>query len=255
MKRPFLWLALLTLGGVQATSYSTLTLSEQAKKAEVIVQATIGTPTTAAEGSLNYTVYPLKVSATLAGDPAQLPQAGGVPALYILSGLDAAPAFQPGQEAVLLLYKGRLDSPLVGFNQGVYWIVNGQIVTGQLLNGPGQSGQLVAGNPNGAPPSSPPALGSPAPSNPPPDNLPPGSPPLSSLPSSSLTAGTATAPSSPALANAQPSGPPPSAPEQPTQSTATQPPAAQPLTSPPPSGVPRTLDELKAAIVAARASR
>ena len=54
-------------------------------------------------------------------------QGGGSPALFVLSGVEAAPVFQAGQEAVLLLYKGRLDSPLVGYNQGAYLIANGQV--------------------------------------------------------------------------------------------------------------------------------
>ena len=134
-----------------ATSYSPLTLTQQAKKAEVIVQATIQPPTSVMEDGLSYNVYPLKLSATLAGDAGQLPQLGGVPALYVLNSVDGAPVFQSGQEAVLLLYKGRLDSPLVGFNQGVYWLVNGQIVSGQLAGG-----QLVPGSqPNASGPRNP----------------------------------------------------------------------------------------------------
>jgi len=123
----------LLLGGAgQATIFQTLTLAQQAKKADVIVQATIGTPTTATEGGQTYAVYPLKVSETLAGDAATLPQTvgsqgGNGPALYVLSGVDSAPTFQAGQEAVLLLYKGRLDSPLVGYNQGAYLISGGLV--------------------------------------------------------------------------------------------------------------------------------
>ncbi|WP_424952019.1 hypothetical protein [Deinococcus sp.] len=117
---------------VQATTFAALTLAQQAKKADVIVQATILAPTTVTEGANTYAVYPLKVSETLAGDAAMLPQTvgspgGGGPALFVLNGVDSAPVFQAGQEAVLLLYKGRLDSPLVGYNQGAYLILGGQV--------------------------------------------------------------------------------------------------------------------------------
>ena len=119
-------LALLA-GAALATSAPPLTLEQQARKAEVIVQATIGAPISVTENAQSYAVYPLKVSATLAGDAASLPQASGGPALYLLAGVEGQPTFSPGQEALLLLYKGRMDSPIVGFNQGVYLISNGQV--------------------------------------------------------------------------------------------------------------------------------
>ena len=126
-------LALATLASpVQATTFAALSLTQQAKKADVIVQATIGAPTTVTEAGRTYNVYPLKVSETLAGDAAMLPQigdtqGGGSPALYVLSGMERGPSFQSGQEAVLLLYKGRFDSPLVGFNQGAYLVSGGLV--------------------------------------------------------------------------------------------------------------------------------
>ena len=134
---------LLAGGAVRATTFTPLTLVQQARKADVIVQATIGIPTTVTEGTQVYAVYPLKVSETLAGDAATLPQTvgsqgGGSPALFILSGVEGAPVFQSGQEAVLLLYKGRLDSPLVGFTQGAYLVANGQV---SVLNAPLASAQ------------------------------------------------------------------------------------------------------------------
>jgi hypothetical protein len=129
---------LLAAGGAQATTFSPLTLVQQAKKADVIVQATIGIPTSVTENNQVYAVYPLKVSETLAGDSATLPQTvgsqgGGGPAVFVLSGVESAPVFQAGQEVVLLLYTGRLDSPLVGYNQGAYLISNGQV---SVLNSP-----------------------------------------------------------------------------------------------------------------------
>lgn len=143
------------LTAVQATTASPLTLVQQARKADVIVQATIGAPTTVTEGGQAYSVYPLRVSETLAGDAAQLPQlpggqGGGGPALYVLSGMELAPVFQSGQEAVLLLYKGRLDSPLVGFNQGAFLISNGLVSVLPIQPVQGQGG-AVSGAPNTLP--------------------------------------------------------------------------------------------------------
>ncbi|GGJ64711.1 hypothetical protein [Deinococcus aquiradiocola] len=123
---------LLSATPARATTFTSLTLAQQARKADVIVQATIGTPTSVTEAGNTYAVYPLKVSETLAGDAAMLPQTVGAqngdsPALFVLSGVDRAPVFQLGQEVVLLLYKGRLDSPLVGYNQGAYLVDNGTV--------------------------------------------------------------------------------------------------------------------------------
>ncbi|MFC4455758.1 hypothetical protein [Deinococcus sonorensis] len=132
MRRAPYALAALLLGSVSATTAPTLTLAQQAQRAQVIVRATLGTPLQVTEEGVGYTVVPLKVTETLAGDAAQLPQNQGGPALYFLSGAEGLPTFQAGQDAMLLLYTGRLDSPLVGYNQGVYVQVNGQLTSGTL---------------------------------------------------------------------------------------------------------------------------
>ncbi|WP_019585134.1 hypothetical protein [Deinococcus apachensis] len=131
MRRALTLLAALALGAAPlsagATTVPTLTLTQQARKADVIVRATLGTPTTVKEGDLTWLAYPLTVSETVAGDPASLPQVGGKPALYLLSGLEGLPELQGGQDSFLLLYSRRLDSPVVGFWQGVYPIENGKV--------------------------------------------------------------------------------------------------------------------------------
>ncbi|MFT2719154.1 hypothetical protein ACMT4L_04045 [Deinococcus sp. A31D244] len=112
----------------QATTAPTLTLAQQARKAQVIVRATVGQPADVQEGGVTYVAYPLTVTETLAGDPAGLPQQGGAPALFFLKGVADLPALRAGQDVIALLYTARLDSPLVGFNQGLYPVVNGAIV-------------------------------------------------------------------------------------------------------------------------------
>lgn len=120
--------ALLALAGAaQATVFQSYALPEQARRAQVIVQASLGAPVSREEGGLSWTVYPLSVTRTAAGSVDDLPQLDGRPALYILSGMDEAPTFQAGEQAVLLLYKGRLDNPLVGFTQGAYRIRDGRV--------------------------------------------------------------------------------------------------------------------------------
>ncbi len=111
----------------QATVVRTYPLPEQARRAQVIVQASLDAPVTRDEDGQTWTVYPLKVTRTLAGDLGSLPQVDGRPALYLLAGMDDAPTFQPGEQAVLLLYAGKLDNPLVGFTQGAYRIQDGRV--------------------------------------------------------------------------------------------------------------------------------
>ncbi len=255
------------LTAVQATTASPLTLVQQAKKADVIVQATIGTPTTVTEGGQAYLVYPLKVSETLAGDAAQLPQlpggqGGSGPALYVLSGMELAPVFQSGQEAVLLLYKGRLDSPLVGFNQGAFPISNGlvsvlpiQPVPGQGGAAPGASGTLPGTLPTPAAQNQPvqnPAAQTPA------TSTPATSTPTTPVPATSATQTPATqTPATPVTGTPTPATQPSAAPTPAaaTPAAATPAPAVQPAPVATVLGSLKTPAELKAAIVAARAAK
>ncbi len=280
---------------VQATTASPLTLVQQAKKADVIVQATIGTPTTVTEGGQAYSVYPLKVSETLAGDAAQLPQlpgsqGGGGPALYVLSGMELAPVFQSGQEAVLLLYKGRLDSPLVGFNQGAFLISNGlvSVLPIQPVPGQGGAGPGASITPFGTPPA--PAaqdqpVQTPVTQNPvgqtsatqtPSTQTPATQTPVVQTPATPTlttpapaTSGTQT-PATPTPATPTPATPTPGSQAAGSQAAGTETPAIQPPAAPTPAastpaaqpapvatvlGSLRTPAELKAAIVAARAAK
>lgn len=122
--------ALLAPGAAQATSVAALTLEQQARKAEVIVRVTLGTAQTVKEGDVPYLVYPLEVKEVVAGDVASLPQVGGKPALYFLQGLQDLPKLSANQEVLALLYTRRLDSPVVGFNQGWYAIEDGKVKAG-----------------------------------------------------------------------------------------------------------------------------
>lgn len=124
---------LLGLGAAQATAAPTLSLEQQARKAEVIVRATLGPPAEVRDGDVTYVAYPLTVTETIAGDPASLPRQAGAPALLFLKGLADLPDLRAGQDVIALLYSARLDSPLVGFNQGLYPVVNGSLVPGVTL--------------------------------------------------------------------------------------------------------------------------
>jgi len=249
---------------VQATTASPLTLEQQARKADVIVQATIGTPTTVTEGGQAYSVYPLKVSETLAGDAAQLPggQGGGGPALYVLSGMELAPVFQSGQEAVLLLYRGRLDSPLVGFNQGAFLISNGLVSVLPIQPVPGQGGAVP-----GASSTLPGTPLTPAVQNQPVPNLATQTPatqtPATQTPATQTPATQTPAtqtpgiltPATPAAGTPTPATQPPTAPTPAAITPVTPTPTAQPAPVATVLGSLRTPAELKAAIVAARAAK
>ena len=247
---------------VQATTASPLTLEQQARKADVIVQAIIGTPTTVTEGGQAYSVYPLKVSETLAGDAAQLPQlpggqGGGGPALYVLSGMELAPVFQSGQEAVLLLYRGRLDSPLVGFNQGAFLISNGLVSVLPIQPVLGQGG-AVPGT-SSTPPETPltPAVQNQPVPNPatqtPTTQTPATQTPVTQTPATQ-TPGILT-PATPAAGTPTPATQPPTAPTLAAITPVTPTPTAQPTPVATVLGSLKTPAELKAAIVAARAAK
>lgn len=127
MKRLALLGALLAGAGL-ATTAPDLTLQQQAKKADVIVRAVLGAATTVKDGDVTYTVIPLtEIKDAVAGDVARLPVHEGKPALFFLRGVDDLPTLGSGQEVFALLYAARADSPLVGFNQGLYPVVNGQV--------------------------------------------------------------------------------------------------------------------------------
>ncbi|MFC6590638.1 hypothetical protein ACFP81_00350 [Deinococcus lacus] len=121
---------LAALPQAHATTAQELTVEQQAKKAQVIVRARLGTPQGVKAGETSWTVYPLEILETVAGDAAALPQLEGKPALYTLAGLQDLPPLRSGQEAVFLLYTARFDSPLVGFNQGYYPLEGGRVRLG-----------------------------------------------------------------------------------------------------------------------------
>jgi hypothetical protein len=125
-------LAALLVAAAGATTAPPLTLAQQVKKAEVIVRGTLGPAVTVREGEVTYLAYPLTVAETITGDAARLPQQGGKPALFFLQGLADLPELKSGQEVFALLYTRRQDSPLVGFNQGLYPVTDGKVSAGDV---------------------------------------------------------------------------------------------------------------------------
>jgi hypothetical protein len=213
VKRALTLLAALALGTLPlsagATTAPPLTLTQQAKKADVIVRATLGPATSVKEGEVTWTVYPLTVTETVAGDAASLPQQDGKPALYLLSGTEGLPELRAGQEAFLLLYSRKLDSPVVGFTQGFYPIENGRVTR------PG-TGAGVAASTAPASPGTPAATATPPTSTP-----------------TTPAATTATpAPTTQTPATLTPAAPTPAAPATPATGSATAPATPATTTSP-----------------------
>lgn len=110
-----------------ATSVLPLPVTQQAQKAEIIVRARIGVPKTVKDSLNSWVAYPLVVSEVVAGELSKLPTFEGEPTLYVLANLQDGPPIRQGQEAFLLLYSTKLDSPFVGFNQGIFPIENNQV--------------------------------------------------------------------------------------------------------------------------------
>ena len=126
MKRATLIAALL-LSGASATVVPPLDFNQQVRKAQVIVEATIVSVRQQERDGQRWNVYRLRITETLAGNAADLPTDENTPALWVLDGAVDAPQFKVDDQAILLLYRTLMDSPVVGYNQGVYRIRNGQV--------------------------------------------------------------------------------------------------------------------------------
>lgn len=128
MRRAALLLALFPLTSAQAVTVApALSLETQARRADLIVRGSLGTPQTVTEGEISWRVYPLTLTETVAGDTTRLRTHANEPALYVWAEAADLPAWRTGQDAFFLLYTARLDSPMVGYNQGYYPVVGGSV--------------------------------------------------------------------------------------------------------------------------------
>ncbi|AZI42006.1 hypothetical protein EHF33_03935 [Deinococcus psychrotolerans] len=160
MKRHLLSAALVAgLSLAAATNAPKLSLEQQAVRADVIVRATVEASSSVQESGQTWTVYPLTILETVAGDAQSLPQYQNKPSLWVLSGVQDAPVL-PSGDSMLLLYKERYDSPLVGFNQGKYTLQSAggaaaKVVTGLPDGTPGVTSSIpaVGANPLSTPPA------------------------------------------------------------------------------------------------------
>ena len=121
------------------------------------MRATLDAPSSVQESGQTWTVYPLEIQETLAGDAQSLPKYQNKPSVWLLGGIDAGPSLPPSGEVMLLLYKSRFDSPLVGFTQGLYSVQAGsaagsKVVVGLPAGTPGVAAVPVAPAPANAQP-------------------------------------------------------------------------------------------------------
>jgi hypothetical protein len=125
---PLLGLGLL-LGLAQASSYKTVSLLEQLTKADSIVHATIASVRSEERNGKPWTVYNLTIKksfkAELAGSNFAILGGELNNKTYRLVG---APSFKRDDEVFLFLYTKRFDSPIVGFNQGIYKVQGERVV-------------------------------------------------------------------------------------------------------------------------------
>lgn len=116
---------------VQATTIRVLSLSDQARRADVIVHAAVADIQSETRNNLPWKVYTLKVLETLGGNSKDLPTSASLPSFAILGSdtllLEQAPTPIKGQEYIFFLYKTPYDSPIVGFNQGIYNVQDGRV--------------------------------------------------------------------------------------------------------------------------------
>ncbi|GGJ30362.1 hypothetical protein [Deinococcus roseus] len=131
MKFPFVF-SLLALGAAQATTVSVLGFEDQIKKADVVVHVRIVDVKTIQNKNYPWKQYTLSIKDTLKGNASMLSQLPEGPAINVLGGdtwqMEGAPAFKKDEEWVLMLYKTPYDSPVVGFNQGMYQIRDNRVL-------------------------------------------------------------------------------------------------------------------------------
>lgn len=128
----------LTAGVAQATTVSVVSFEDQIKKADVIVHVRIVDVKTIQNKNFPWQQYTLSVRDTLKGEASLLPQVGSAPSFIVLGGdtwtMEGAPMFKKDEEWVLFLYKTQYDSPIVGFNQGMYRVQDSRVMGIESLN-------------------------------------------------------------------------------------------------------------------------
>ena len=123
-------IALIVLfGAAFATTYAKLTLAQQVEKADVIVRASIKQKTQETRAGKIWTVYSLEVSKFYKGDKDTFKDSSFAVFDSDKAKLEGAPRFNEKDDVFLLLYSKAYDSPIVGFRQGAYKVLEGNKIS------------------------------------------------------------------------------------------------------------------------------
>jgi hypothetical protein len=112
-------------GTALATTYAKLTLGQQVEKADVIVRASIKQKTQETRAGKIWTVYKLEVAKFYKGSAETFKDSSVALFDSEKVKLEGAPRFTENDDVFLLLYAKTYDSPIVGFRQGAYKVLEG----------------------------------------------------------------------------------------------------------------------------------
>jgi hypothetical protein len=119
---------MLIFGTVLATTYAKLTLEQQVEKADVIVRASIKQKTQETRAGKIWTVYALNITKFYKGSTETFKDSSFAVFDSEKVKLEGAPKFNENDDLFLLLYAKTYDSPIVGFRQGAYKVLEGDKV-------------------------------------------------------------------------------------------------------------------------------
>jgi hypothetical protein len=115
-------------GSARATTYAKLTLEQQVEKADVIVRASIKQKTLETRAGKIWTVYTVNVAKFYKGSTETFKDSSFAVFDSEKVKLEGAPKFNENDDLFLLLYAKTYDSPIVGFRQGAYKVLEGEKV-------------------------------------------------------------------------------------------------------------------------------
>jgi hypothetical protein len=121
--------ALVLFSTASATTYAKLTLVQQVEKADLIVRATVKQKTTQTRAEKVWTVYTLEISKFYKGDKDTLKDSSFAVYDSEKVKLEGAPRLNQNDDLFLMLYAKTYDSPIVGFRQGAYKVVEGDKIS------------------------------------------------------------------------------------------------------------------------------
>jgi hypothetical protein len=108
-----------------ATTYAKLTLEQQVEKADLIVRASIKQKTFDTRAGKIWTVYTLEIARFYKGSAETLKDSSIAVFDSEKVKLEGAPRFTENDDLFLMLYAKTYDSPIVGFRQGAYKVLEG----------------------------------------------------------------------------------------------------------------------------------